>query len=303
MIRKIAVVAAMLTAWTAIPAGAQERERTVPTRAFETFEYESETVDGFWAEAGALYEHTSSRDVLVNGKANQLDVDVHTGFARFAAGGSKWEANLLIPYHDLQAELKKSVGADPDGNGVGDILVGGKLIPIRSDFLDLGVGGNVLLPSGDKDKGLGTGSLGGTGFVTGALHLAIADLRGHVGGQFFTGPKHDVLAAGDFLRNTVASDRIVYGFDIIAPLCKYAALRNEFSGSDLYSVNGSPKVMTYLPGIDLRLPIGNLDAVLRLTGAYGITADAPNYGFGGSIVIGSQTTRAPISKTGGVVVE
>ncbi len=303
MIRGIAVVAAMLTAWMALPAGAQERERTVPTRAFETFEYESETVNGFWAEAGALYEHTSSRDVLVNGKPNQLDVDVHTGFLRFAGGTNKWEANLLIPYHDLQAELKNSMGSDPDGNGVGDILAGGKFIPIRSDFLDLGIGANVSLPSGDKDKGLGTGSLGGTGFVTGALHLAIADLRGHVGGQFFTGPKHDVLAAGDFLRNTVASDRLVYGFDIIAPLCKYAALRNEFSGSDLYSVGGSPKVMTYLPGIDIRLPFGDLDAVLRLTGAYGITADAPNYGFGGSIVIGSQTTRAPISKTGGVVVE
>jgi hypothetical protein len=58
---RVAMVSAMTLAWLAVPVRAQERERTVPTRAFDRFELESETGVGFWAEAGALYARASGQ--------------------------------------------------------------------------------------------------------------------------------------------------------------------------------------------------------------------------------------------------
>ncbi len=278
------VSATALAVWLVVPAWGQQRERTVPTRAFDRFEFDSETSVGLWAEAGALYERQQDQDA----------VRLHstTGFARFAYGGEKWEAGAFVPYLDVEG--KSGSGADTANvseNGVGDILLAGRYIPIRSDFLDLGGGAAVSLPSGDQDRGLGVGELGGIPFITAALHMGPADVRAHLGGEFFTGSS---------LQG--ASDRLVYGFGIFLPFCKYAALRNEFSAVDVYSVNNSPKIVNYLPGLDFRLPIGNLDMLLRITGAVGVSAEAPSWGAGGSLVITSPTLRAPMAK-GGVVVE
>jgi hypothetical protein len=86
------------------------------------------------------------------------------------------------------------------------------------------------------------------------------------------------------------------------PLGKYVALRNEFSGIDVYDGPEEHKIVNYLPGLDFRLPIGNLDAMLRITGLLGVTAEAPVWGAGGSLVIGNATMRAPVAK-GGIVIE
>jgi hypothetical protein len=267
-----------MAAWLVVPAWAQERERTVPTRAFDRFELESETGTGFWAEAGALYERQQDQDA----------VKLHstTGFARFAYGGEKWEAGAFVPYLDVEGDPNVSE------NGLGDILLAGKYVPIRSDLLDLGGGAAVSLPSGDQNRGLGAGEFGGIPFVTGALHMAVADVRAHLGGEFFTGSSHQGLA----------SDRLVYGFGIFLPFGNYVSLRNEFSGVDVYDLKNAPKVVNYLPGLDFRLPIGNLDLLLRITGAVGVTSEAPSWGAGGSLVITSPTFRAPVAK-GGIVVE
>ena len=272
------VSAVTLAVWLVVPAWAQERERTVPNRAFDRFELESETATGFWAEGGALYER----------QQNQDSVSLHstTAFARFAYGGEKWEAGAFVPYLDVEGNPNVSE------NGVGDIQLSGKYVPIRSDFLDLGGGAAVSLPSGDQSRGLGAGELGGIPFITGALHMAVADVRAHLGGEFFTGSSH----------HGTASDRLVYGFGIFLPFGQYVALRNEFSGVDVYDMEHGPKVVNYLPGLDFRLPIGNLDMLLRLTGAVGVSSEAPSWGAGGSLVITSPTLRAPMAK-GGVVIE
>jgi hypothetical protein len=294
-----------------VPAWAQERERTVPTRGFDRFEFESESGTGFWAEAGALYERQRDQDLTEDHTSASLRLHSTTAFARFAYGGEKWEAGAFVPYLDVEGNVA-SGGRTTDfsENGVGDILLAGKYIPVRSDFLDFGGGAAVSLPSGDQNRGrgsggaglavpsggpnegLGSGELGGIPFVTGALHMAVADVRAHVGGEFFTGSSH----------HGAASDRLVYGFGIFAPLGKYVALRNEFSGVDVYDLPSSPKSVNYLPGLDFRLPIGNLDALLRITGAVGITSEAPSWGAGGSLVITSPTFRAPMAN-GGIVVE
>jgi hypothetical protein len=199
------VSAMTLATWLVVPARAQERERTVPTRAFDRFELESETAAGFWAEAGALYE-------------TQQDADTADG--------------RTSGFHSTTA--------------------------------------------------FGSGSV---------FHMSVADVRAHLGGEFFTGSSHD----------GAASDRLVYGFGIFLPLCKYAALRNEFSGVNVYDLHNGPKVVNYLPGLDIRLPIGNLDMLLRITGEVGVSSEAPPWGAGGSLVITSPTMRAPAR--GGVVIE
>jgi hypothetical protein len=280
------VSAMAMAVWLVVPAWAQERERTVPTRAFDRFELESETGTGFWAEAGALYERQQDQDIALDHTSESLRLHSTTGFARFAYGGEKWEAGAFVPYLDVEGNPNVSE------NGLGDILLAGKYVPIRSDFLDLGGGAAVSLPSGDQNRGLGSGEFGGIPFLTGALHMGPADVRAHLGGEFFTGSSHHGLA----------SDRLVYGFGIFLPFCKYAALRNEFSGVDAYDLKNHPTVVNYLPGLDFRLPIGNLDALLRITGSVGVSAEAPSWGAGGSLVITSPTFRAPMAK-GGIVVE
>ena len=324
MTRKCALGAMVLVAWLVVPAGAQERERTVPTRAFDRFEFDSETQVGFWAEAGALYQRLQDEEVANppeikqgSSKGNQtanLALRSVTSFVRFAYGDKKWEAGAYIPYLAIGGDLK---GVDdrgnhgmlsPEENGVGDILLAGRYIPIRDSLLDLGAGAAVSLPSGDYTRPsvacsgaaqpclpinrLGAGEFGGIPFITGALHMAVLDVRAHLGSEFFIGSSH----------NGLASDRLVYGIGLFMPLGKYVALRNEFSGIDVYDGPEEHKIVNYLPGLDFRLPIGNLDAMLRITGLFGVTAEAPVWGAGGSLVIGNQTMRAPMSK-GGIVIE
>ena len=320
MTRKCALGAMVLVSWLVVPAWAQQLERTVPTRAFDRFEFDSETQVGFWAETGALYQRLQDEDVknpFGNKKGNQtadLALRSVTSFVRFAYGDKKWEAGAYIPYLAIGGDLK---GKDdngnhgmlsPNDNGVGDILLDGRYIPIRGPLLDLGAGGAVSLPSGDYTRPsvacsgatqpclpinrLGAGEFGGIPFITGALHMAVLDVRAHLGSEFFIGSSH----------NGLASDRLVYGLGLFMPLGKYVALRNEFSGIDVYDGPEEHKIVNYLPGLDFRLPIGNLDAMLRITGLLGVTAEAPVWGAGGSLVIGNATLRAPMAK-GGIVIE
>jgi len=309
MARKSVLSAMVLAAWLVVPARAQERVRTVPTRAFDRFEFDSETEVGLWAEAGALYERQQDADIK---EGHISGLHSTTAFARFAYGGEKWEAGAFVPYLDVEGSLAShGHTTDVSENGVGDILLAGKYVPVRSDLLDLGAGAAVSLPSGDQtrgrgsggaalavpsggaNEGLGSGEFGGVPFVTGALHMAVADVRAHVGGEFFTWSNH---------HHGAASNRLVYGYGIFLPIGKYVALRNEFSGVNVYDLKNGPTVVNYLPGLDFRLPIGNLDALLRITGVMGLSAEAPSWGAGGSLVIASPTFRAPPAK-GGVVIE
>jgi len=315
MLRRAAFVGVAMALSLAIPAAAQQQERTVATRNFDRFELDSDSVTGFWAEAGSLFQRTNKNHItdtsigtfaypglysgpigtkLISG-ADKKDVDVTTTFARFAYGGDKWEGNLFVPYRQLNGEFRSGGNVtDIDENGIGDIQLAAKYVPVRSGLLDLGVGALLSLPSGDDNRRLGGGAFGGAPFITGAMHFALLDIHAHLAPEFFAG----------WHTNGQASDRFLYGFDFLVPLCKYAALRNEFSAVDNYDLNNSPKTMSYLPGLDIRVPIGDMDLLLRPTGSVGLTNDSPTWGFGGSIAITSPTMRAAAAKTvGGVVVE
>jgi hypothetical protein len=302
---RFAIVALVVTGWLIAPARAEEKQRTAPVRAFDRFELESETVEGFWAEIGALVERTDTTDQNRIGAAGELESDETTAFARLAYGGEKWEGNLFVPYVDRDADLTHGASrTDMSENGIGDVQLSGKYVFTRSDLLDFGVGGLASLPSGDDDERLGTGEFGGMPYITGALNMAIVDLRGHFGGLFFSG------------NNTkgVATNRVVYGGGIFAPVGKYVTLRNEFNGVTLYDEPDSPKAVSYVPGADLRIPIGGLDLLVRVTGVLGLSSgtagrvsgslsrEVPDWGIGGSLVLTSPTMRAP-SGSGGIAIE
>ena len=325
---KLTLIAGVLITTVVAPAWTRAQEvkteeppqkRTVPARSYSRFEFETETHKGYWGELGAFYESTDIKPASV---ANtNYDVETITAFARFAYGGENWEANLFLPYRNIDGDLSRT-GALPLGNfdehGIGDIEVTGRFIPLRTSILDAGIGANLRLPTGDKDTGIPpardpvSGATTSTDpgvpaeefaalpFFTASFDLAIVDVRGHIGWQFFTGDNDD----------GVASDRMVYGFGVIMPMREllpygdYFSLRNEFTNVQ-FDERDTPDVANYQVGFDIRIPVGNMDLILRPTGQMPISRRAPDLGFGGSIALAAPTYIATkkVQMVGGVVVE
>lgn len=266
--------------------GQKEPQRTVPTRALDRFSFESETVDGFWAETGALYTNTDS-----DADGNKANFDGVSAFGRVAYGGKKWEAGIFFPFYndfsghyienaDTQTPVRKNI----DVSSIGDIQLYGKFIPLQTDILDAGAGMLFSFPTGDQDRlgvddSLGTGEVGFLPHFTAQVDLQAAQVRGHIGYEWFTA-KNDRRAA----------DRLVYGFGIFIPILNYVTFRNEFTGEAL-DLHNRPKFSSYLGGLDIRVPIGELDLLLRPTATAGISERAPDWGIGGSIALTSATYK------------
>jgi hypothetical protein len=291
----VGLIAAVAVPFAALgqEAGAKQAEpaRTMPVRSFDRFEFDTAAVNGFWAEVGSVYDNTNIKPADVPG-LDVKDLDRETSFARFAYGGNdKWEASLLVPYIHFDGKVN---GSDTDHTGVGDIKLSGKYLPLHTKVFNAGVGAQLSLPSGNDNHGLGTGEFGALPFFTGAFNLALLEVRGHVGWEFLAG-NHN---------NDQKADRLVYGFGIFMPLWDRIDLRNEFSGTQL-DRPGKPKIVNYLIGLDVRLPIGDYDILLRPTGLIGVTDRAPDWGIGGSIVFTSPTFKAAQTGTmiGGVMIE
>src|SRR6185295_1079149 len=103
-----------------------EKERTVPLRSFDRFELESETVDGFWAEVGGLYQESNLDNAAAHGTTGKYDAHGATTFARAAYGrDNKWEGNVFIPFYSIDADFKTAGMKDDldDGSGIGDITL------------------------------------------------------------------------------------------------------------------------------------------------------------------------------------
>jgi hypothetical protein len=253
-------------------AGSEGPTRTVPIRALDRFSHESETVEGLWVETGALYLNTES-----DTGSEKVDFDGPTAFARASYGQKKWEAGVFFPYYsDFEGETRD---VTVDASGIGDLQAYGKFIPLQGDILDAGAGMLISFPTGDDDDGLGTGEFGFLPYFTAQLDLQAAQVRGHIGWEWFTANNNDR-----------AADRLVYGFGIFIPLYHYVTFRNEFVSTEL-DTNNDPKVASYLGGLDIRVPIGNFDLLLRPTGIAGISERAPDWGIGGSIALSSATYR------------
>lgn len=258
--------------------GSKELTRTVPSRSLDRFSFESETVDGIWAETGAFYSNTKS-----DANGVKQNFDGVSAFGRVSYGQKKWEAGIFFPYYnDFQGHMMEPapIGrTDVDSTGVGDLQAYGKFIPLKGEILDAGAGLLVSFPTGDDNDGLGTGEYGFLPYFTAEIDLQAVQVRGHIGWEWFTANNNDR-----------AADRLVYGFGIFIPLFNYVTFRNEFSGTEL-DTNNDPKYASYLGGLDIRIPIGNFDLLLRPTGIAGISERAPDWGIGGSIALSSATYK------------
>jgi hypothetical protein len=304
----VTLVAGLFAVVFALPAGSQAQEgevkseapaeeRTIAIRSFERFEFDTATQKGFWAEVGFLYTRTD----FERSEMTDVDVDLKTyrPFARFAYGGELWEANLLVPALSLDGNVAPdptdpTIKQQVDAGGISNIALGGRFIPLRTSILDAGAGVSFSFPTPKDDSDLGADEVGALPFFTASIDLALVQTRGHIGWRFFTGDND----------SGVAYDQLVWGFGMFLPLFDYVDFRNEFAGTES-DQPGDPKVVNYIAGLDIRVPIGGVDLLLRPTGLAGVTRRAPDFGVGLSIAVASPTYRPAKggSEYGDVIIE
>jgi hypothetical protein len=278
----LSLVVALLTA-TAAAAG-----DTMPLRSFSRFKLDSGTANGLWAEIGASFSEDSK---------NRVDAEAVTVLGRIAYGGEHAEAGVIIPYHNFKIDPYDSKSEDSDS--IGDIELYGKVIPVRTELIDLGVGMSVSFQSGDKKTRLGDGETNFvpffTGalhqqsrvgadkssflpFLTGAVHLGMVDFRGHFGYRFYA--------------DKGMWESFHYGFGLYAPIRDRIVARTEFNAFVQKAPGRDPDPWTFEPGVDIYLAVNeDTSVLLRPTGLVGMNGDAPDWGIGGSIVVNWSPPR------------
>jgi hypothetical protein len=238
-------------------AAAAHAEGPVPLRSFERFDLDSGTANGLWAELGSTYvEDTDATDLA-------------TLFGVLAYGDGDWaEAGLILPY---------SLVEESD-DGIGDLRLYGKLVPVRTRLLDVGAGFEFLFPTGDQDDGLGNDEFGFLPYVTGALHVGPAELRGHGGYRFYDD-------SDDANGRNPLPESWVYGGALHVPLGDMLTLRLETVGETIDIPGEDADLVFFQPGVDVQLALDGAAVLLRPTLAVGVNDDTPDWGIGGSVVL------------------
>lgn len=234
-------------------------EGQVPlARSFERFEYDSGSVEGVWVELRSAYAQFDRSDRL----SSSADVVGVEGL--LAYGGDGWELGLRLPYVNVDGE--------DDVDGLGDMQLYLKKI-MRTEWIHVGAGIDLSLPTGDDDKGLGTGDLGGAPFGTLAVPLSTMEIRAHVGHLF-------VSDDGSYF-STESPDVLFYGVGLVGSPRDEVILRLEFLGSRLYyPSSANENAFTLQPGVDVRIPLSSVDLFLRSSLTVGLNDIAPNWGVG-----------------------
>jgi hypothetical protein len=253
---------------------ARAQEPRVPFRSFARFALDPENASGLWLEVVAALVHDEA--TAPGAYVGQASADVITAGPRVAYGGRYGEVGLLIPFRSVDLEASTPFGNQKiDENGIGDLELYGRWTPLRTEWVDAGLGLDLGLPTGDEGKGLGTGKLGLLPFGTAALHLGIADLRAHFG--YLTYPDGD-----EIFGEKIPPDAFIYGGGVWVALGSHIALRAEILGES-FDTRLSGDAVSFQPGVDLSWPLGDVDILVRPTGAVGITGDATDWGIGGSL--------------------
>jgi hypothetical protein len=248
------------------------QEQPMPVRSFARFEFDTVTARGLWAEIATAVAHDDDGEV----SANVITVE-----PRLVYGSRLFEAGLFIPHHWLHAQ---GFSLTQDENGIGDIRLYGKVIPLRSRWADAGLGFDVSFPSGDQNKGLGAGEVGLLPYGAASAHLGPVDVRMHLGYRAFTGSETDVFG------NAFPPNSFVYGGGFFTALLNRVGLRAEFVGQSFNS-RRAEDLLSFEPGIDVRWPFGAVDVFVRPTGAVGLTAAAPDWGVGGAVTVAWDPSR------------
>lgn len=225
------------------PAPEPEPEPRV-LREFAGFLTDAETTRGFWVELGSGY--ASETDL-------GPDIDLWTLFARLAAGGEMWEVGAQLPYNWLES----GVG---DDDGLNDMHLWAKVLPIRTDVVTAGGGLVVSAPTGD-DPLFSADEWGFNPFLTSAFAAGPVSIRTTLGYDRY-------IDIND-------SDAMTYNAAVLAPVGDMVALRAEFAGYHGFDTDLDP--VSFVPGIDVVVPLGSVDLWIRATGAAGLTDEAADW--------------------------
>lgn len=235
---------------TMAPAPAAESE--VVLREFAGFLTDAETSRGFWAEVGSIY--ASETDY-------SNDLDAVSTFLHLSYGQKLWEVGALLPYGYVHED---HFGSD---DGLGDLSLWGKVLPVRTDIFQFGGGLVASFPTGNDS--FSSNEYGFEPFVTGAVAAGPTSLRASFG--YLTSTGH----GDDALDTEVA---------LLAPIGDCVVLRGEvlwFHGMDM-----DVDPVTFAPGVDLRFPLSDsLELLLRPTGGVGLNDEAPDWQLGVSVAL------------------
>lgn len=253
-------------------------------RNFDRFEFDTGTARGFWLEVQTFYDTKSGMRALdtpsFRNRVNPpppgspfgtlprtVDVDTLRVESRLVGGGENFEAGVIIPYVFVDDH-----GTAHDQSNVGDVRVYLKAIPIRTQWVDAGLGYDISSESGDHSEGFGYGAVGHLPFVTGTGHLGPVDLNVHFGHRFVNTHRSD------------PGESWVYGAAAHYPILANLSARVEFVGQS-FRQGTNFDALAIEPGVDYTVPLGPIELMLRPTVAVGLNEDTSEWGAGGSIVL------------------
>ncbi|MFN2376449.1 MAG: hypothetical protein ABR538_07920 [Candidatus Binatia bacterium] len=213
-------------------------------REFAGFLTDAETTRGFWVELGSGY--ASETDL-------GPDIDLWTLFARLAVGGEMWEVGAQLPY----SWAESGIG---DEDGLNDMHLWGKVLPIRTDVVTAGGGLVVSAPTGDSPL-FSADEWGFNPFLTSAFAAGPVSIRTMIG--------------YDRYIDITDSDAMTYNASVLAPVGDMVVVRAEFAGYHGFDTDLDP--VSFVPGVDVVVPLGNVDLWIRATGAAGLTDEAADW--------------------------
>ena len=252
-------------------------DAAMAVRSFERFEFDTVTASGLWAEVATSLAHEESQGI---------SADLITVESRLVYGAEWIEGGLFIPYERLGVSGPISfAGGEAEENGIGDLQLYGKAVPLRTEWVDAGIGLEISLPSGDESKGLGAGSTGFLPYGMAAVHLGPADLRGHFGYDAF------LTSDGTVFGRERAPNVFIYGWGLFGTITDRVGVRTEFVAETFDGANDNRHVLSFEPGFDVRFPLGSIDLLIRPTGAVGLTHDSPDWGVGGAVTVNWDPSR------------
>jgi hypothetical protein len=249
--------------------------QNMPVRSFDRFEFDTVTAHGLWAEVATAEAHD---------EPYAESVDVVTVEPRLVYGGTWAEGGLFIPYHFVNVEVRDPFFGSytEDEDGIGDMRLYGKVVPLRTHWLDAGLGLELSFPSGDDTKGFGTGEVGFLPYGMAAAHLGPVDVRAHLGYQTYADSNEHYIGWSSVER---APDSFVYGGGLFGAVNDYLGLRAEFIAQTFDTAHNNQDVLAFEPGFDVRIPLGTVDLFVRPTGAVCLTDAAPEWGVGGAVTL------------------
>lgn len=253
-----------------VATGAQAQEPQWRARSAARFEYDADVAPGLWVEG--LGGHAA--DSFTTGE----EADETSAGLRVVQGWRSFEFGATARWHQVNPARGASAG------GFGDTSLFGKVVPLRSDWGNVGAGVEFLAPSGDSQRGLGAGELGIVPFFGAAAHYRQFQLRTHVAYRAYASHS-DVTDAG---ATDASIDSVLFGGGLFFEADENFGASCELVGAH-ESRRGESTPLQIAPSLNFRFTFPEVDLVIRPTGLFGITSEANDWGVLGSIIV----TRHP----------